>query len=149
LFSKITFTASAGGTLNSASALALQTPSVLITPPLLNTEYQPIYTVANACPVSPSTLNLNWLFTQWTDTERQGLTNTYLFGTATYSQSQGVLITGQYDINGTPYFLGQRWMPGGCSNGVYPVAGSQAADIDGNIYFNAAGMGAFKTSAGR
>src|SRR5262249_3368943 len=118
---------------------------------LLTTENQPVFTIAPACPVSPNPIDLNWLFVQWSETERLGLTDTYLVGTANYSRTNGVVVTGQYDIDGSPYYLGWHTMPGSCNpaNGVYAASGDAALDIDGKVFFNASGMGVFKTQTGR
>ena len=143
-FTEVSFTASSGATLRSTNYFALQTPGVMILPPVTTADQQPIFMVATACPLSSATLN--WIFVQWDSVGSNALTNTYVLGTATYSSGAGVNVTSQYDINGAAYWLGTSPMPGTCSSGVYNV--TALGDLAGTVFFNSSGQGVFKTNLG-
>ena len=142
-FTQFSFTSSSGGTANSSTLYGVNTGDWLIIPPTVSTETTPIYAIATQCPFNNKTLN--WIFIQW-DSGTRTMTNTYVLGTATYSTSSGISVTGQYDVSGAAYYLGVDPMPGSCSNGIYTVSGS--ADLSGTVYFAMDGAGVYKTTPG-
>lgn len=111
-FMQLTFTSSSGATANGSTLYSLATEDWLITPPVLTTEAAPDYAIQSQCPIEDKTLN--WIFTQW-DTSVRTLQSTYLIGSANYDTSAGINVTGQWDVTGTPYWLGSEPMPGSCS----------------------------------
>ena len=144
-FTKFNFTSSSGGTLASSTIFAHHTGDVLVVPPTLSGSVQPIFTVQTYCPIA--TQALNWIFVQW-DSGTDTLQNTYLLGSANYNTSTGVTVTGQYDVTGSPYYLGSDPMSGSCSGGIYTSTSSNSAELGGTIYFTANGAGVYKTGLG-
>src|SRR5262249_15490666 len=67
------------------------------------------------------------------------------------NKTKGLTITGQYDVNGAPYYLGKRRMPGDCdpNTGIYHIGANVEDDIKGDVYMTPGGMGVFKTDAQR
>ena len=143
-FTQFVFTSSSGGTTNSSTLYALHTGDVLIVPPTLGSEAEPIFMAAPNCPVANQTLN--WIFVQW-DSSANPLQNTYLLGTATYNTSSGIAVTSQYDVTGAAYWLGTVAMSGSCSGGIYTSSGG-SSELDGTVYFTATGAGVYKTNPG-
>ncbi|MBI4404143.1 MAG: hypothetical protein HY537_08280 [Deltaproteobacteria bacterium] len=119
----------------------------MVTPPILSTEKQPIFTVSATCPTA--TTNVNWITAQWTDTQTTSLQSTYLIGTATITANTGALtITGQYDVNGTTYWSGSVSMNlASCSNGQANSTGHN--NLTGTFYYKADGGGVYKSDSGR
>lgn len=144
-FTKFSFNTFTGGTLNSTTSYGPHTGDVLIIPPTLSTETQPIFTVASSCPWASKTLN--WIYVQWTSATV--LSNTYVLGEAAYSTSAGITVTQQYDVTGALYWSGNVAMPGSCSasTGIYTSTG--AGDLGGDVYFTRLGAGVFKTGPGK
>ncbi len=156
-FTQLSLGSSYTGTGNpqSTTVYAVQTGDVLIVPPILSTEYEPIFSVSTAA-LTTGTYQANWINVQW-DTGTATLTDNYLIGTASVNPAtgaggNGVVLTGQWDINGSVYWSSTVNMPGtwgsGDSAGVYTASGG-GGDLEGTAYFTAAGAGAFKTSPGR
>ncbi len=144
-FTKFSFTAAAGGTLIENTRFGLHTGDVLIVPPLLTGETQPLFTVASACPSSSHALN--WIYVQWNSAT--ALNDTYLLGEALYSKGGAITVTRQYNVNGDDYWIGNVAMPGSCNpaTGVYSATGS--ANLGGEVYFTRLGAGVFKTGPGK
>ena len=142
-FTKFTFTSSSGA-LQTSTLYALHTGDVLIVPPTLGTDVEPIFTAQPNCPTYNQTLN--WILVQW-DTSSNQLTNTYLLGTATYNTTSGITVTGQYDVSGAGYWLGAVPMAGSCSGGIYSSSGV-SSDLNGTVYFTTTGAGVYKTNPG-
>ena len=143
-FTQFTFTSTSGASLQSSTIYAFHTGDVLVVPPTLSGEVEPIFMVQPACPAANQTLN--WVFVQW-DSGSDMLTNTYLIGTAGYNTTNGISVTGQYDVTGAAYYLGSVPMSGSCSNGIYNSSGS-SSDLNGTVYFTTSGAGVYKTTLG-
>ncbi len=112
----------------------------------------PIYTVESACPTG-GTKTLNWIYVQFANGTNR-LTGTKLLGYAVYdknaeSQGRGITVKGQWDLDGSPYFLGNVYIPGSCNQttGEYIAVGN-SPNTSGQIFFNSNGLGIFKTSPG-
>ncbi len=147
--------ASGTGTEAASQVYAVHTGDVLIIPPLLTGETEPIFTVANAAP-SGGTYNANWINVQW-NTGTATLTGFYVIGASSINPSSspgsnGVVITNQWDVQGNEYYSGSvnmngSWGTGG-SVGIY-TSSSNGGNLDGTAYFNAAGAGVFKSTPGK
>ena len=144
-FTQFVFTSTSGGTLASSTLYALHTGDVLIVPPTLSSDVEPIFMTAPYCPIANHTLN--WIFVQW-DSTTNPLTNTYLLGTATYNTTSGITVTSQYDVSGAMYFSTSIAMSGSCSGGIYASSSIDSSELDGNVYFTATGAGVYKTNPG-
>ncbi len=145
---------SGSGTPLADTVYAVNTGDVLIVPPLLSTEYEPIFSVANAA-VAIGPYTANWIEVQWPNST-ETLTGTYLIGQATIDPStsaggNGIVLTGQWDIDGNPYWSGSTNMPGTWGTddnaGVYTASGGGGA-LEGVAYFTSAGAGAYKANPG-
>ncbi len=155
LFTEFTLGSYSGsGTPVTTTLFGIQTGDVLIVPPILTTDVQPIFTVANATPQT-GTYTANWIKVQW-ESSTATLTDTYLIGQATVNPStsaggNGVVLTGQWDIDGTSYWSGSVNMPGtwgtGGSAGTYTASGG-GWELEGTAFFTAMGAGVFKTTPG-
>ncbi len=156
LFTEFTLGSYSGtGTPVSTTIFAVNTGDVLIVPPILTTDFQPIFAVTNAAPTT-SSYTANWISVQW-ETSTATLTNNYLIGqstvnTGTSPGGNGVVLTGQWDIDGAVYWSGSVNMPGtwgtGGNTGIYTASGG-GGDLEGTVYFDAEGAGVFKTTPGR
>ena len=144
-FTQFSFTSSSGPALSSSSLYSVHTGDVLVLPPVLSSETQPVFTVASACPGNNETLN--WIFVQW-DNNSRTMQNTYVLVAATYDLVAGINVTGQYDVTGALYWGGHDPMPGSCSNGVYTVTTGSDPDLNGTVYFTLRGAGVYKTNPG-
>ena len=145
-FTQFTFTSTSGGTTNYTTNYGLNTGDLLIVPPTLSTETEPIFTVQPYCPVANATMN--WIFVQWGSSWNAALgsTNTVI-GAAAYNTSSGLSITGEYNVTGGTVYSGSGIsLPGTCSNGVYTTSGS--GDEGGTLYLTASAGGVYKTGPG-
>ena len=117
------------GNTSLSSVYGLQSVDLLVMPPTLTTETAPTYNILPNCPLTGGTAN--WIFVNW-DTGTNVMTNTYLFGTATYSSSGSVDVTTQYDVTGALYYQGSVSLGAGSCNGGSVSGGTMYFALDGS-----------------
>ncbi len=144
-FTKVEFSSATGGTPWQMKFFALQTGDLIITPPIQNTEFQPIFSVNAMCPAQDVTVN--WVYVQWDD-GAVALTDTYVLGTAAITTLGGVSVTAQFDVEGFLHSGADSRIPGeSCINGVTKLTGP--ANFGGSLLTTATDGGVFKTNPGK
>jgi formylglycine-generating enzyme required for sulfatase activity len=133
-----------GGVYN---VFALHTGDLLITPPILSTESQPIFSVDTYCPLSNVTVN--WLFVQWDAAESLTLEDTYVLGYSDITATTGAsTMRGLYDVDGTVVFSGSYALASNaCSDGL--MTGTGSGEEAATTYYTAEGSGVYKAATGR